>query len=81
MISWSLSISELDQLDIFLEICLIGAHGRDAVVELLAFPHQLLRFLRVVPQRGIFGLVIEPVQAPYSLIPVKDASSAGLRPA
>jgi hypothetical protein len=43
----------------------------------LALAHQLLRSLRIVPQRGVFGLGVQFVQAAIGLIPVKDASSAG----
>jgi hypothetical protein len=74
-------LAEFDEIDVFLQLRLELSDAGNAVVELLALAHQLLRFLRVVPQIRVFGLVIEPVQSSYRLVPVKDASSAGLRPA
>ena len=53
----------------------------DAIFETLAFTHQLLRFQRFVPEAGVLGADIEVFKPLYGLIPVKDASSAGLSPA
>jgi hypothetical protein len=75
------SASPIDQLDIVGQRLLDLAHAIDAVVERLALAHQLLRFLRIVPERRIFGAVVQVIKTLYGLIPVKDASSARQRPA
>ena len=77
----ALFLAKFDQLDIVVELLLHGLDATDAVVELLALAHQLLGFLGIVPEVRILRLVIQPVQSSYRLIPVKDASSAGLWPA
>ncbi|OAE40853.1 hypothetical protein A7J42_11715 [Brucella intermedia] len=53
----------------------------DAVFQLLALAHQLLGFLGIIPECGIFSFLVEIAETFYRLIPVKDASSAGLWPA
>jgi hypothetical protein len=53
----------------------------DRILELLALAHQLLGFLRIIPDRRIFSLGVQPFETFLSRIPVKDASSAGLWPA
>ena len=50
----------------------------DAVFQRLALPHQLLGFLRVVPEGGVLGAHVQVIEPLQRLIPVKDASSAGL---
>lgn len=77
----ALLFTEFDELDVVVELLLEAAQAIDAVIELLALPHQLLRLGRVVPERRVFRLVVQPVQSSYRLVPVKDASSAGLWPA
>jgi hypothetical protein len=64
-----------------LSCCSMAFDAIDALIQLLALAHQLLGFLGVVPEVGILCLVVQPVQSSYRLIPVKDASSAGLWPA
>ena len=61
----------------------IGQPGDRAqrAVQLLALAHQFLRGCRIVPERGVFSLGVQFVQAAVGLIPVKDASSAGQWPA
>jgi hypothetical protein len=46
-------------------------------VQLLAFAHQPLRVLRIVPERGVLCLGVQFVKASRGFVPVKDASSAG----
>jgi len=38
--------------------------------------HHALRALLIVPQRGIFGLLVEVIESRAGLVDVKDASSA-----
>lgn len=70
-------LAKLDQLDIVVELLFELFDAVDAVIELLAFAHQLLRFGSVIPEVRILCLVVQPVQPSYRLVPVKDASSAG----
>ena len=77
----ALFLAELDQPDIVVERLRQAFDRRDAVLEPLAFAHQLLRFRRVVPEVGVLGAHVQVVKPLYGLIPVKDASSAGLWPA
>ncbi len=77
----ALFLAELDELDAVAHLGFQRAHAADGVVEVLALAHQLLRFAGIVPKRRVFRLVVQPVQSSYRLIPVKDASSAGLWPA
>lgn len=74
-------LAEFDQLDIVLELLLQRLDAVDAVIQLLAFAHQLLGFGGIVPEGRVLCLIVQPVQSSYRLIPVKDASSAGLWPA
>jgi hypothetical protein len=48
---------------------------------MLALAHQLLGFLRVIPDRRVLSLGVQPFQTFLGRFPVKDASSAGLWPA
>jgi hypothetical protein len=41
-----------------------------------ALAHDLLRLLGLVPEGRIFGERVQVVEAPESVVPVKDASSA-----
>ena len=74
-------LPQLDEFDgifkilIGLEICV------DRRFQFLAFLHQLLGILRIVPKIGIFGQIIQFKQAFLGNIPVKDASSAEQDPA
>ena len=57
------------------------AHGAERRVQLLAFAHQFLRGLGIVPEGGVFGLGVQFIQPAEGFVPVKDASSAGRWPA
>ncbi len=74
----ALFLAELDQADIVFERLRDALHGLDAVLEALALPHQFLGFLRVVPEGGVLGAHVQVIKSLQRLIPVKDASSAGL---
>ena len=74
-------LAELDQADIVLERLGDAADTLDAVFQRLALPHQFLGFLRVVPEGGVLGAHVQVIKPLQRLIPVKDASSAGLCPA
>ncbi|KAJ0341319.1 hypothetical protein COL154_014142 [Colletotrichum chrysophilum] len=74
-------LPKLDKSEIVVERRLELANGRDAILKLLALAHQLLGFGRIVPHIGAFGLVVQIIESFDSLIPVKDASSAGRSPA
>ena len=77
----ALFLAELDQADIVVERACQALDGADIVLEPLAFAHQLLRFGGVVPEGGILRPHVQVIKPLYRLIPVKDASSAGLWPA
>lgn len=77
----ALFLAHFDQLDVIVHRLFEPLHAGNAVIQLLALAHQLLGFLCIVPEVRILGLVVQPVQSSYRLIPVKDASSAGLWPA
>lgn len=74
-------LTKLDQADIVFQRLGETLDRRDAILETLAFAHQLLRFQRFVPEACVLGANIEVFKPLYGLIPVKDASSAGLSPA
>jgi hypothetical protein len=76
-----LRLGHLDQALGVRQVVLNPGDRRDGAFQLLAFAHQLLRGLRIVPQRRVFGLGVQFVQAAVGGIPVKDASSAGQWPA
>ncbi len=48
----------------------------DAVVEVLPLAHDVLRLLRIVPDRRVFRFGVQLRQPPERIVPVKDASSA-----
>ena len=52
------------------------AHGVHRAGDLVAFAHKLLSRRGIVPQRRVFGFVVQFVQTGFGDIPVKDASSA-----
>ena len=54
---------------------------RQRGVQLLTLAHHFLRGGRTVPDRGVFGLGVQLVEAAQRIVPVKDASSAGRWPA
>jgi len=57
----ALLLAELDQAEIVLERLGEAAHRPDAVVERLALAHQLLGFLRVIPETGILRAHVQVV--------------------
>ena len=63
------------------QLGLYFAHRRKPFLQPLTLAHQLLGFLRIVPDGGVFGLGVQLVEAADGLVPVKDASSAGRWPA
>ena len=68
--------AEFDQRDCIVEIALELLKGCDGSVQRLALAHHLLRGLRVIPELGIFGALVQLGQAFLRGIPVKDASAA-----
>ena len=48
----------------------------DAGLKILPTAHQLLRFLRIIPELGAFGFGVQLGQFAQRIVPVKDASSA-----
>jgi hypothetical protein len=74
-------LTEFDEADIVCQSLRQTFDRADSLFERLALTHQLLRFDGVVPEAGIFGKNIEVFKPFQGLIPVKDASSAGLSPA
>ena len=72
---------EFDQARRVGELVFERAHGGHGVVQPLALAHQLLGFLRIVPDRRVFGARVQFIEAADGLVPVKDASSAGRQPA
>src|SRR5690606_10488770 len=74
-------LAEFDKADIVLERLAEPLHRTDPVIEALALAHQLLGLLRIVPERRIFRPHVQVIKSLQRLIPVKDASSAGLWPA
>ena len=60
----------------------VAAGGEpEELVELLTLAHHFLGARRIVPELRIFRSRIQFIQSDQGLIPVKDASSAGLWPA
>jgi hypothetical protein len=55
----SLGLTEFDQAGVVSERLLEAQNAPDATVELLAGPHEGLRFLRIAPNGRIFGLNIQ----------------------
>src|SRR5690606_8844493 len=77
----ALFLAQLDQLDIIVKSSRKPVDRIDVFFEGLAFAHELLGLLRIVPQLTILGTRIEVIESFYRLVPVKDTSSAGLWPA
>ena len=71
-----LGFAELDQRDGIVEVALELLIGVDRSLQRLALAHDLLRGLRVVPELGVFGALVQLGQALLRGIPVKDASAA-----
>ena len=71
-----LGLAELDHADIVLELALDLADARQRILQRGALLHQLLSFLGIVPEIGIFGELVQLSQPRRRLLDVKDASSA-----
>ena len=71
-----LGFAEFDHADIVLELALDLADAAERVLQRGSLLHQLLRLLRVVPEIGVFGELVQFRQARRGCIDVKDASSA-----
>ena len=71
-----LGLAELDHGDLVVELLLDAADGGELILERGALLHHALCALLVVPERGVFGLLVELRQARARLVEVKEASSA-----
>ena len=71
-----LGVAELDQGHLVIDLALDAADRREAVLERGALLHQAARLLRVVPEVGVLGDVVQLGEAGARLVEVKDASSA-----
>jgi hypothetical protein len=76
-----LSLAELDHGELVVELLLDAANGAELIFERSALLHHALRALLIVPQRWIFGLLVELIEPRARLVDVKDASSAARRTA
>ena len=74
-------LAQFDQPDLVGKFTLEMFDRGDLAVQMLALAHQLLRLLRHVPEVGLLGRRVQFGKAGLGAIPVKDASSAGRRPA
>src|SRR5206468_3068075 len=74
-------LGEFDQAGRIGKLVFERAHGRHRLVQSLTLAHQLLGFLRIVPDRRVFGARVQFIEAADGFVPVKDASSAGRQPA
>ena len=54
-----LAFGELDHGQVIVKLALDAADRAELILERIALAHQLLRPLRIVPQRGVFGFFIE----------------------
>ena len=71
-----LGLAELDHADIVLELTLDLADAGQRILQRGALLHQLLCFLGIVPEIGVFGELVQLSQPRRRLLDVKDASSA-----
>ena len=71
-----LRLAQLDQRDGVVEVALEPLVAGDRPLQRLALAHDLLRRLRVVPEVGVLGALVQLGQAGGRAIPVKDASAA-----
>ena len=71
-----LGLAELDHGELIVELALDAADRAELVLERGALLHHALRALLVIPEIGIFGLLVQLLEAPARLVEVKDASSA-----
>ncbi len=71
-----LGLAEFDHADIVFELALDLADAAKRILQRGSLLHQLLRFLGIVPEIGIFGELVQLGEARRGCIDVKDASSA-----
>ena len=71
-----LGLAEFDHADIVLELALDLADAGKRILQRGSLLHQLLRLLRIVPEIGVFGELVQLGEACRRCIDVKDASSA-----
>jgi hypothetical protein len=72
----ALGIAELDHADLVGELLLDAGERAEVVLERGALLHQAARLLGIVPEIGVFGLLVQLGQPGLRLVDVKDASSA-----
>jgi hypothetical protein len=72
----ALGFAELHQRRRVVEVAFDLGERAEAVFQHGAFAHQLLRGLRIAPQRRVFGFGVEFGQSARRSVDVKDASSA-----
>ena len=71
-----LRLRQFDQTDRVGYVRLELGQSLDTRRQPIAFAHNLLRAVRIVPQRGILDAVVQLIKTSDGNIPVKDASSA-----
>ena len=76
---FAFGLGHLDQLDIVREPLVEVGIGVERGLQRLAFAHDLLRALGVVPQRRVLDFRVQLVEALVRGIPVKDASVSSAR--
>ena len=62
--------------ELIVELALHPADGVELVIERVALLHHALGALLVVPEIGVFSLIVQLGQTRLGLVEVKDASSA-----
>ena len=73
----ALGVAELDEAELVVELALDPAVAVDRVIELVALAQRRLRGLGLVPELRVLGLGVQLLEPAESIVPVKDASSAG----
>ena len=71
-----LRFAEFDQHDVIVELALDTTDPVELIFQRSAFAHYFLRVGGVVPEFGVFGLLVQLSQTHLRRIDVKDASSA-----
>ena len=71
-----LGLAQVDHGELVVEFLLDAADRGELVLERGALLHHALRARLIVPEGGIFGLLVQLVEPPPRLVDVKDASSA-----
>ena len=72
----ALGFAEFDQRDLIVELLLHARQRGELLVERGALLHQPAGALGIVPEIGVFGLLVQLGQPGARLVDVKDASSA-----